>query len=73
MSEFHFNVGQPGNIRLQPERGGGALYDVGCYPLRLARLLADREPIGGSRIGHGRTTSTWTWRPWSTSTTPVAC
>ncbi len=44
VSEFHFNVGQPGNIRLQPERGGGALYDVGCYPLRLARLLADREP-----------------------------
>ena len=43
-SEFHFTVGQPGNIRLQAERGGGSLYDVGCYPLRLARLLAGREP-----------------------------
>lgn len=44
VSEFHFTVGQPGNIRLQAELGGGALYDVGCYPLRLARLLAGREP-----------------------------
>ena len=54
VSEFHFNVGRPGNIRLQPERGGGALYDVGCYPLRLARLLADREPIaahGSATVG----------------------
>jgi D-xylose 1-dehydrogenase (NADP+, D-xylono-1,5-lactone-forming) len=52
VSEFHFNVGQPGNIRLQPERGGGALYDVGCYPLRLARLLTDREPTAA----HGSAT-----------------
>jgi len=52
VSEFHFAVGQPGNIRLQPERGGGALYDVGCYPLRLARLLTDREPTAA----HGSAT-----------------
>jgi dTDP-3,4-didehydro-2,6-dideoxy-alpha-D-glucose 3-reductase len=29
----------PGDIRLQPELGGGALLDVGGYPLRLAQLL----------------------------------
>ncbi|MDT5028629.1 MAG: hypothetical protein QOE61_5055 [Micromonosporaceae bacterium] len=44
-SEFHFTVGRPDNIRLKPEHGGGALYDVGCYPVRLARLLFDAEPL----------------------------
>jgi xylose dehydrogenase (NAD/NADP) len=44
VSEFHFAVRRPDNIRLQPERGGGALYDVGCYPVRLARLLFASEP-----------------------------
>lgn len=44
MSDFHYTVDQPSNIRLHAERGGGALYDVGCYSLRLARLLARREP-----------------------------
>jgi xylose dehydrogenase (NAD/NADP) len=44
-SEFHFTVGRPDNIRLRPEHGGGALYDVGCYPLRLARLLFGSEPV----------------------------
>ena len=48
ISEFHFPVGQPDNIRLQAARGGGALYDVGCYPLRLARLLAGREPMAAT-------------------------
>lgn len=51
-SEFHFTVAEPGNIRLQAERAGGALYDVGCYPLRLARLLAGREPLAA----HGSAT-----------------
>ncbi|HEY2674862.1 MAG TPA: Gfo/Idh/MocA family oxidoreductase [Rugosimonospora sp.] len=44
-SEFHFTVGRPDNIRLSPEHGGGALYDVGCYPVRLARLLLGTEPV----------------------------
>lgn len=45
VSEFHFQLRQSGNIRLQAERGGGALYDVGCYPVRLARLLFGSEPV----------------------------
>jgi D-xylose 1-dehydrogenase (NADP+, D-xylono-1,5-lactone-forming) len=34
----------PSNIRLQPEAGGGAMYDVGCYCINSARMLAGREP-----------------------------
>ncbi|WP_240615977.1 Gfo/Idh/MocA family protein [Nakamurella deserti] len=43
VSEFHFDVRTPTNIRLDPALGGGALYDVGCYPVRLARLLFGSE------------------------------
>lgn len=52
VSEFHFQVGQPGNIRLRAERGGGALYDVGCYPLRLARYLFGAEPAAAQGTSH---------------------
>ncbi len=38
-SNFHFPLsGQP-NIRLSPQLDGGALLDVGCYPVRLAQEL----------------------------------
>jgi predicted dehydrogenase len=45
VSEFHFTVRSPQNVRWQAERGGGALLDVGCYPVRLARLLFGAEPV----------------------------
>ncbi len=32
------------NSRLQPELGGGALLDVGCYCVSLARLVFERQP-----------------------------
>lgn len=38
-SRFSFRIRNTTNIRLQPELGGGALYDVGCYPLHLASRL----------------------------------
>ena len=38
-SNFHFNVGLPDNIRLFRDLDGGALNDVGCYPVRLALEL----------------------------------
>ncbi len=44
MSEFHFRVTRTENIRWHAARGGGALLDVGCYPIRLARLLLGTEP-----------------------------
>ena len=33
-----------GNVRLKPEMGGGALLDVGCYSVSVARWLMDAEP-----------------------------
>ena len=44
-STFSFLIeDDPTNIRLQPETGGGALYDVGCYCINVLRMMADREP-----------------------------
>ena len=48
ISEFHFRVTKAENIRWSPTRGGGALLDVGCYPIRLARLLFGGEPEAAS-------------------------
>jgi predicted dehydrogenase len=33
-----------GNIRNQLDVGGGALYDIGCYPIVTGRFLFDAEP-----------------------------
>jgi predicted dehydrogenase len=38
-SNFHFMVRNPANIRLSRALQGGALRDVGCYPVRLAQLM----------------------------------
>ena len=43
-SRFHFILDDPGNIRLFADLAGGSIQDVGCYPIRLARLLFDAEP-----------------------------
>jgi len=39
----YFNA-DPGNIRNQAGIGGGALYDIGCYPIVGARYLFESEP-----------------------------
>ena len=39
----YFNP-DPKNIRNQPELGGGALMDIGCYPVSMSRFLFDQEP-----------------------------
>ncbi|WP_020559125.1 Gfo/Idh/MocA family protein [Thiofilum flexile] len=39
----YFNA-DPNNIRNNPALGGGALMDIGCYGVSLARLLFEREP-----------------------------
>lgn len=41
---FYFHLRSPVNIRLQPELAGGALNDVGCYPVHLACLLFGEGP-----------------------------
>ena len=43
-SVFYFRLRSQENIRLRPELAGGALNDVGCYPLHLACLLFGEEP-----------------------------
>ncbi len=42
-SSFSFPI-EPGDWRLDPTRGGGALMDVGCYGVSTARLFAGGEP-----------------------------
>lgn len=43
-SAFVFVVLDPNNVRNKPEIGGGALYDVGCYPIVTARYVYGAEP-----------------------------
>jgi predicted dehydrogenase len=42
-SSFSFPI-EPGDWRLDPARGGGALWDVGCYGVSTARYFAGAEP-----------------------------
>ncbi len=42
--DFSFRI-DPGDWRLDAARGGGALYDLGCYAINAARLLAGSEPL----------------------------
>jgi len=39
----YFNA-DPANIRNQLEIGGGALMDIGCYPITISRWIYDAEP-----------------------------
>ncbi len=43
-SAFLFTQLDPNNVRNQADIGGGALYDVGCYPLVTARYVFSSEP-----------------------------
>jgi predicted dehydrogenase len=45
VSRFHFAMDDPDNIRMFASLAGGSIQDVGCYPIRLARLLFDGEPL----------------------------
>lgn len=42
---FRFNLDRPNDIRWDPARGGGSLWDVGCYPVSFARSLIGEEPV----------------------------
>jgi predicted dehydrogenase len=43
-TQFSYYNDDPLNIRNQPGIGGGALMDIGCYPISLSRFLYDAEP-----------------------------
>ncbi len=40
----YFNV-NPANIRNIPEYGGGAMMDIGCYPIFTSRFIFGEEPL----------------------------
>lgn len=43
-SSFHFRLDDEEDVRMLLELAGGSVQDVGCYPIRLARLLFEAEP-----------------------------
>ena len=42
---FSYDNPDPANIRNQLELGGGALMDIGCYPITISRWMFDAEPL----------------------------
>jgi len=55
-SSFTFRLTRPDNIRWDPDLGGGALLDVGCYCVNVSRTMASAEPLEVSA------TANWTER-----------
>jgi predicted dehydrogenase len=41
---FSFTLDRPGDVRFDQAKGGGALWDVGCYPVSYARTIVGAEP-----------------------------
>lgn len=50
-ANFSFFLANPENIRLHSEKGGGALYDVGCYCVNVSRLIMGSEPTEVRALG----------------------
>lgn len=44
---FTYHRSRADDVRLLKELGGGCLWDVGCYPVSYARLVAGAEPLEG--------------------------
>lgn len=42
---FSYHNDDPSNIRNRTDTGGGALMDIGCYPINVARMLYGAEPV----------------------------
>ncbi|WP_166239670.1 Gfo/Idh/MocA family protein [Paenibacillus turpanensis] len=47
-SSFRFLLNRPNTIKIQPELGGGSLYDVGCYPISFVSLVTQDLPVSCS-------------------------
>jgi D-xylose 1-dehydrogenase (NADP+, D-xylono-1,5-lactone-forming) len=50
-SSFSFPI-EAGDWRLDRARGGGALFDVGCYGVSAARSFAGTEPVRANALAH---------------------
>jgi len=44
IGSFSYFNRDPENIRNKPEIGGGALMDIGCYPITMSRFIFEAEP-----------------------------
>ena len=53
-ASHRFFLNRPGSIKYRPELGGGALYDVGVYPLNFVGMVAD---AGGGGAGSAKPVS----------------
>ena len=42
---FSFALSREGDIRLDPAKGGGSIWDVGCYPINYVRTVVGEEPM----------------------------
>jgi predicted dehydrogenase len=62
-SNFHFSLTRPDNIRYSGDLQGGALLDVGCYPVRLATGLfgPEHESAWARATGGGQDVDVDTW------------
>ena len=61
-SDFHFRVTRPDNIRMSADLEGGALRDVGCYPVRLAQeFFGEHESAWATRRTGGQGVDVETW------------
>ena len=52
-SGLGFGGVRPGNIRLDPTKGGGALYDVGCYPISVAHWALGELHVASGEARYG--------------------
>ena len=50
VSEFSYFNRDALNIRNIPEYGGGAMMDIGCYPITMSRFFFEREPARVSAL-----------------------
>ena len=48
---FSFLLDHPNDPRIDPDQGGGSLWDVGCYPVSISRRIAGEEPVAASAYG----------------------
>ncbi|MEW6085970.1 MAG: Gfo/Idh/MocA family oxidoreductase [Chloroflexota bacterium] len=42
---FSFALSREGDVRLNPDWGGGSIWDVGCYPIGYARMVVGENPL----------------------------
>ena len=45
LAAFSYFNRDANNIRNVPDWGGGALMDIGCYPIQISRFLFEQEPV----------------------------